>query len=72
MPFLSCNFHAILDIVFLSSTLQASDGEPMARVPEVALIALSAGTRIIAPVQSSFPERSSYSQDRDSHLKRHY
>ena len=34
-----------------------SDGELMARVPEVALIVLYVGTRTVAPVQSSLPER---------------
>ena len=31
----------------------SSGGEPMARVPEVALKALSVGTRTVAPAQSS-------------------
>jgi len=34
-----------------------SGGELMARVTEVALIPLSVGTRTVAPVQSSLPER---------------
>jgi len=29
----------------------------MARVPEVARLALSVGTRIVGPVQSSLPDR---------------
>jgi len=51
-----------------------SGHEPMPRVPEVALITLTVGTRIGAPEQNSFPERHAglgCSQVRDSHLKRH-
>ena len=36
---------------------KGSDGETMARVPEVACTALSVGTRIAAPVQSSLTDR---------------
>ena len=41
----------------VSNIINASVGEPIARVPELALIALSVGTRTVAPVQSSLPEK---------------
>ena len=37
--------------------LEASGGEPMARVPKVALQAVSVGTRTVTSVQSLLPER---------------
>ena len=43
---------------FIVVMAYASDGEPMARVPEVARTAFSVGTRIVAPVQTSLPDRS--------------
>jgi len=40
-----------------SGLVYTSDGKPLACVPEVARTSLSMGTRIVAPMQSSFPDR---------------
>jgi len=49
-------FHrALPDQIDSFQITQVSGGKPMAHVPEVVLIAV--GTCIVAPVQSSLPER---------------
>ena len=58
------------------STVYASDGEPLAHMPEMALTdPLCACQHTVVPVRSSLPEMDvgpGCSQGRNNHLKIHY